>query len=257
MKRLSFLCVVVCLVATAFVQTTYSSFPDVAEQHANFDAIEYVQSQGIVNGYPDGTYKPLQTINRAEFTKIVMEALFPNEITGANCFPDVKEEWFAEYVCIAKEKGIINGYPDGKFKPANTINFAEASKIIVNSFGYTTTVDGIWYKPFVDQLATRRAIPTTVASFGKNITRGEMAELVFRLKTNLTTKASHTYNSLLGIESPIAAQTVATEKQTATVQVTGVVAPQVTSETTTIQVTGTVPERDLSSSTVQVTAVVQ
>lgn len=40
-----------------------------------------------------------------------------------NCFEDVEDEWFAPYVCYAKEKGWVTGYPDGTFKPENNVKF--------------------------------------------------------------------------------------------------------------------------------------
>jgi len=65
-------------------------------------------------------------------------ANIPTTENAKNCFPDVKEEWFVKYVCQAKQNGIVDGYPDGNFKPANTLNMAEAMKIIVNVFGLST-----------------------------------------------------------------------------------------------------------------------
>ena len=192
------------------------SFNDVPAGHPNADAIEYVKENGIVSGYPDGTFKPDNTINRAEFTKIIIGAQF-DSATIENCitqnvqaswtyafFPDVpKDAWFAKYICAAKMKGIINGYPDGLFKPESDINFSEASKIIVNAFGYTVGSDAVWYKPFVDQLGLKMAIPTTIASFSANITRGEMAEMVYRLKANVMTKASLDYGTIGAAETEL------------------------------------------------------
>lgn len=105
-----------------------NAFSDVEASHANAEAITYVQGEGIVNGYPDGTFQPFAAINRAEFTKIVMGALF-NDMEGGNCFPDVKDQWFAPYVCRAKAEGIIGGYPDGTFGPEKPVSFAEAATI--------------------------------------------------------------------------------------------------------------------------------
>jgi hypothetical protein len=55
----------------------YAFFSDVSSGHVNYDAIKYVQDNGIVSGYQDGTFKPDKTINRAEFTKIIVAARFP------------------------------------------------------------------------------------------------------------------------------------------------------------------------------------
>lgn len=51
-------------------------FSDVPFNHLNAETIDYVQANGIVSGYPDGTFRPDQTINRAEFVKIITIATF-------------------------------------------------------------------------------------------------------------------------------------------------------------------------------------
>ena len=182
------------LVSPSLVNT--GSFNDVSLDHPNYDAIEHVKTKNIIQGYDDGTFKPDKSINRAEFTKIVMKATLPTEAVGSNCFPDVRDQWFAKYVCNARSLGIIRGYPDGNFKPSNEINFVEASKIIVNTFGYSVGSDDIWYKPFVEKLGEKKAIPITISAFNANITRGEMAEMVYRLKTDITEKESLNYETI-------------------------------------------------------------
>lgn len=190
--------VVLGLSGQAYAATTDSRFSDVVSSHENLDAINYVKDQGIVDGYPDGTFLPDKTINRAEFTKIIMEAVFPGESVGRLCFPDVgRREWFSKYVCFAKKQGIIDGYPDGYFKPAQLISFAEAAKIIVSAFDYRVDSDDIWYKPYVDELSNQGAIPVTIVAFDKNITRGEMAEMIYRLHGEVGDKDSLSYDTIL------------------------------------------------------------
>lgn len=178
-----------------------ASFPDVPATHMHIQGINYGQANGIFEGYPDGTFKPDNPVNRAEFTKIVLNSLFPNQAKGSNCFPDVKNEWFAPFVCFAKDKNILEGYPNGTFKPGNDIKFSEGAKVIVNTFGIEVdTDDPVWYKPFVEALGVRRAIPTTITDFGQLMTRGEMAEIIYRLMEKVTDKPSQTYE---GIESGV------------------------------------------------------
>lgn len=187
----------------------FASFPDVAGGHVNFDAINYVQDRGIVNGYPDDSFKPDVTINRAEFTKIVIESNFDSEVID-NCiennvaagsstvfFTDVaKNEWFAKYICVAKMNDIIGGYPDGTFKPANLINFAEAAKIIVKTFSGNVPASEPWYKSYVNNLAEDNAIPLTITGFENNISRGEMAEVIYRLLAEIKNKDSWKYSDI-------------------------------------------------------------
>jgi hypothetical protein len=186
-----------------------AAFSDVPSDHPNADAIAFVQAQGIVSGYPDGTFRPDATINRAEFTKIIVASQF-NAAEIAACsssdessFTDVDgTAWYANYICLARKKGVIGGYPDGTFRPEADVNFAEAAKIIVTAFGYKASSGGsVWYEPFVRVLADHHAIPVSVTGFDWSLTRGQMAEIIFRLKTGNTAKPSQAFDSLTSFSS--------------------------------------------------------
>jgi hypothetical protein len=172
------------------------AFNDSPRTHVHADAIEYVRSEGIVTGYPDGSYRPDAQINRAEFTKIVVEAT-RSPVEGSRCFPDVTDEWFARYVCAARSAGIVSGYPDGMFRPANPISFVEAAKVIGNAFEIQAASGGDeWYEPYVLALEGRKAIPLEVQSLDQAITRGQMAEIIYRLRARRTDKSSRTLADL-------------------------------------------------------------
>lgn len=175
-------------------------FDDVDSDHENFDAIEYLAENDIINGYADGSFDPDATVNRAEFSKILYEAVFADEPAGQNCFPDVSDEWFAKYVCTLYYKEIVEGYPDGTFRPADPINFVEATKIIINSIGSYSSGDENWYQGYVQLLGTRKAIPASIDSFEQEITRGEMSEIMYRLLANVHDKESMTYDDIKEIE---------------------------------------------------------
>ncbi len=172
-------------------------FMDVTGDSEFYSAILDLKDSGIVEGYKDGTFKPENTINRAEFTKILVLSS-GKTVTGGNCFQDVTDQWFAPYICTAKEAGLLDGYPDGKFRPEQNINFAEASKIISNTYGLIKEeADAdLWYKNFVLSLEDYAAIPTSVLSFDKKITRAEMAEMMYRVKNGYTQKAYNTFDSV-------------------------------------------------------------
>ena len=109
------------------------SYPDVAEDHENFDAIEYLDDNDIVNGYEDGTFGPDNSVTRAEAMKIILNAL-EIDIEGDldETFPDVTiEDWFFDYVMTAYEKDIVSGYGDGDFKPNDEVNLAETLKMLI------------------------------------------------------------------------------------------------------------------------------
>jgi hypothetical protein len=189
---------------------TNEFFADVSENHENKDAILALKNANIVQGFEDGSFQPENEISRAAFTKIVIGAVFSeNEIKSCLSeyvgnseqtafFPDVPvQEWFAPYVCVAKTEGIINGFPDGTFKPEKNISFAEAAKIVGISYGAEGDEDDIWYAPFVRFLAEKNAIPVSIDALEENITRAQMAEIIYRIKDNIEEKASRTADTFL------------------------------------------------------------
>lgn len=188
------------LLISIYIPTAFAAFDDVPSVHSNYDAITYVYDEGIVEGYPDHTFKPDKTINRAEFTKIIVESQFTSAVINScteSSFPDVPEnEWYAKYVCTAKSADIIGGYPDGTFKPGNTINFVEAAKVTISSFDLPIESGDVWYEGYVKTLEKYDAFPTTISSFSQEITRGEMAEMIMRLRSMLAGKATQTYENL-------------------------------------------------------------
>ncbi|MBI5412245.1 beta-propeller domain-containing protein [Candidatus Peregrinibacteria bacterium] len=197
-----------------YIMAQTSDFSDVTTVHMNRDAIEYLKENKIVEGYTDGSYKPENRINRAEFIKIIVASQVKNA-SGSNCFSDVKREWFASYVCTAQKMGIIEGYPDGSFRPGEYINFAEASKIISKALKIKEDVVNTnkeWFAGYVKGLEDVKAIPSTIDFFDKNITRGEMAEIIWRLKARRTDKVSQTYTSITSLLPMIASCDALKEK---------------------------------------------
>ncbi len=187
---------------------SYLHFPDVRENHQNAAAIDYLSSQGIISGYPDGTFKPDGDINRAELTKMVIEAVTDvDKNKYKDCFPDVTDQWFASYICYAKDKNWVQGYDDGNFKPENNVNRAEAMKIVlevmVGNSKITLTEslkdqnikdvasDAWYYKYFVfannrDLLDKQHITGDIDSSYqyqpGGNMTRKEVAELIYQVE---------------------------------------------------------------------------
>jgi len=202
MKKLASLLVLIIIAAAAL-----AAFPDVPEESEYFDAVEYAKLNGIVNGYDDGTYRPNNTINRAEFVKILVESNFTvadveSCTVDSMAYSDVPSAaWYVPYVCVATKQGIIRGYEDGTFRAANTINFVEAAKIIVATENGGEITGDPWYQPYVVSLSERNAVPTAITTLGQDVTRGEMAEMMHRTLESITNKPSSTYNQLAGIQA--------------------------------------------------------
>ena len=119
---------------SSFAMYDEKAFSDVDSGNENYEAIKSLKDDGVLEGYGDGSYKPDDTINRAEFLKIVMMS-YGYEVEGySDCFPDVTDQWFAPYVCKAENLGIVSGYDSGYFLLNSTINFAEVSKLLLKPF---------------------------------------------------------------------------------------------------------------------------
>ncbi len=168
----------------------FADFSDVSESDINFNAIDYLEEQGIVGGYPDGTFKPNRTLNRAELTKIVVESLGAQLSESEGCFPDMEEgSWYARYVCTAQELGLVEGYPDGTFKPAQTINRAEAVKIIMEAealgesdqASYSDISGGEWFSGYVGRAYELNYLPfLNEFVAGELVLRRDFSEIYYR-----------------------------------------------------------------------------
>lgn len=199
-----------CLTHGGEIETGEQSFFDVPFTHANAEAIAYVKLRGIVEGYADGTFRPDQSINRAEFTKIVTLYKFGQVMidmcnTHIRFFDVSASAWYGKYICRAQDAGLVEGYSNGAFLPAENIDFDEAAKIIVlaDVFGNPDNdlavygAEDPWYERYVRYLAERKAIPMSINRLDFPIKRGEMAEMIWRLDAQITTKPSQRYESLL------------------------------------------------------------
>lgn len=125
-------------VATGFAAP--ASFSDVDDQDVK-DAVTRLSALDILSGYPDGTFKPENTITRAEFAKIIVTALGVGDAAeyarGVTKFSDVPAtHWASGYINVASDMGIINGYGNGKFGPEDKVTYAQAITMIVRALGY-------------------------------------------------------------------------------------------------------------------------
>lgn len=159
------------------------NFSDVA-WHQYRDSIEFLYDYGVVEGYPNGTFGPDLAINRAEIMKIILASSLTGDLgTGHNCFPDVRNDWFAKYVCYAQSHGMIKGYTDGTFKPLQQVIIAEGLKMGLEGFSITTAEAGqdAWYQPYIEFVHNNTIFSKYSLLPNKNMTRGEMAYLVYQL----------------------------------------------------------------------------
>ncbi len=174
-----------------------AGFLDVDDNDPYCEAIEYVKGSGIFDGYDDGYFRPYLPINRAETTKVIVRAFNYPELPadGTNLgFWDVSPwDWYMGFLRTAKQYGIIQGYPDGSFKPAQTVNRVELLKIFLESAkvalptcigpAYPDTAADGWYSDYVCYSKMHGLMDTDYYGMfnpAKPMTRGEVADLFYR-----------------------------------------------------------------------------
>jgi len=96
--------------------------------------IENNATVGLVQGYPDGNFKPERPLTRAELATLLVRAkgIDVKDDRARQVFKDVKSDfWAAKYIEIAQREGLVKGYPDKSFRPNNKISKAEGIAVLV------------------------------------------------------------------------------------------------------------------------------
>lgn len=109
--------------------------------------IESVAAKGIVNGRDLNEFMPEGTLTRAEFAVMIVKTLgLATDVEGAESMPfeDVSEDhWGYEYIAIAQENGLIQGFGDGTFKPDQKVNKEQMIQMMVDAFEFENPGDAI------------------------------------------------------------------------------------------------------------------
>ena len=116
-------------VSRTVYETGVNNFSDVDSSRWSNNAISTLANAGIISGYKEGTFKPGQTITRAEFAAIASRFDSVSE-NVTNPFTDTEGHWAEQLISNAADKGWVGGYPDSTFRPSNAITRAEAMTLI-------------------------------------------------------------------------------------------------------------------------------
>lgn len=170
------------------------SFPDVAEDYWAKQQIGVVATLGIIQGYPDGKFKPEGEITRAEMATLLIKAAgYLQGKAGPSAFKDMKEDhWAGPFINQAYEIKIIEGYPDKTFRPKGNITRAEGLAMIARFAKIEKTT---YNNEFVDIFSNHWIAPTLAGAKAsgivqyldgkdfepsKQLTRAEVVEMLFR-----------------------------------------------------------------------------
>ena len=114
------------------------AFTDVPSQGPLATSLNLLVSKGVINGFPDGTFRPQESLTRAQAAKVLALAAGLNTaaVAGGQSFSDVDPgHWAYGAVEAAARSGIFRGYPDGTFRPEDQVNRAEAVTLLLRLAG--------------------------------------------------------------------------------------------------------------------------
>ena len=102
------------------------------------EAIDVVETLGIVNGYGNDVYGPNDTLTRAQLCTMLTRALYGNPIYVSTVqFTDVPAGyWASAYINTAYAYGLMEGYGAGKFGPEDEITYTQMAAVIMKALGY-------------------------------------------------------------------------------------------------------------------------
>lgn len=175
-------------------------FLDVPASSPYYVAIESLVQRGVLQGYVDNTFKPQQTVNRAEALKMILAGggVAIKKGLYSTGFPDVPlDAWYAGYVMEGSLRGIIQGNPDGTFAGERTVNKAEFLKMVTQAFevdlsqhqgGSENIAADVapedWFFPYLSYGKTVGLTYPTINDNlepGKLLTRGESAQIIYKM----------------------------------------------------------------------------
>lgn len=102
------------------------------------EAIDVIETLGIVNGYDNDVFGPNDILTRAQLCTILTRALYGDPIyTSTNQFKDVAPtHWANAYINTAYAYGLMTGYGNGYFGPEDKITYTQMAAVIMKALGY-------------------------------------------------------------------------------------------------------------------------
>lgn len=170
------------------------TFSDI-QFHSYAAAISDLADKGIVNGYPDGSFRPEEPVSRIDALQIILDSKnhleqerglgkevdFENFVEKKGELLDIgKNDPFSAYVHYALEEEILSGYGDRRFRPRQSVTLAEALKLILHTYEVPVWAGETnpWFKKYMDKGFELRLIPYGMYNPHQILTRAELTHLV-------------------------------------------------------------------------------
>ena len=145
-----FLSLVLALVMTMSLVTVSAGAKDFTDSSKiTYDeAVAVMSAAKVIDGYTDGSFAPTNTLTRGAAAKIICNLILgPTTasalVADAAPYSDVPtNHTFAGYIAYCQKTGIISGYADGTFKPANSLTGYAFMKMLLGALGYDSSIEG-------------------------------------------------------------------------------------------------------------------
>lgn len=154
--------------------------------------IREMVARGAISGYPDGCFRPNQTISRAEFATMIVKVLGLSS-SGTKLFADTQGHWGRYTIAAAYEAGIVSGYDTHRFGPDDPITREQMAVMIVKAAGLSNRTSQLnfvdsraistWARSAVAQAATQKIImgyPDNTFRPANPATRAEAVSIITR-----------------------------------------------------------------------------
>ena len=125
-----------------------AAFTDQADIKVENEVVDTLIELGVINGYTDGSFKPNDTVTRAEMAKMIYVLRTGNSDASAynndkTSFTDVNGHWAAGFIKYCQSVGIIAGQSATKFAPDQTVTAQQAAKMLLVTLGYDANKAGL------------------------------------------------------------------------------------------------------------------
>ena len=145
-----FLSLVLALVMTMSLVTVSAGAKDFSDSTKiqYKEAVDVMSAVNVISGYAEGDFRPSTTLTRGAAAKIICNLILGPTTAGALVadaapYKDVPtNNTFAGYIAYCQKEGIISGYADGTFKPANSLTGYAFMKMLLGALGYDATREG-------------------------------------------------------------------------------------------------------------------
>lgn len=176
-----------------------SEFTDLSDSDPGYEAITNLYHRGIINGYPDKTFRSSNNVTRAEFSKMLLLVaeyeLQEDLMTG---FSDVSNEfWGRKYIMTLASRDILKGKGEGIFDPNGAITIGEVLTVLSRTFElyddggtYPYTIENHWSNEYFLDLVNDGLVVSSDSYFNPytantKATREDCAVLLSRVLENL------------------------------------------------------------------------